>query len=150
MDFVSGASIGAIVATFVALGMRAKVEQVLRTTFAPEVVSEVFQISLAGTSTGLDHLTRLFQETTGRRSFDETVILLAMMSVDLNDRGPGADPRGRCGGPARGDRAGGDVPTAGTGWAAARTAASRWSRFRPRRCSRGRADVTISVNLMSR
>ena len=53
IDFVSGASIGAIVATFVALGMRAgELEQVLRTTFAPEVVSEVFQISLAGPPPG--------------------------------------------------------------------------------------------------
>jgi NTE family protein len=151
IDFVSGASIGAIVATFIALGMRAgEVEQVLRTTFAPEVVSEVFQISLAGTSTGLDHLRRLFQETTGGRSFDETVIPLAMMSVDLNDRGPA---------PIR----------EGTLWEGLLAATALAGIFPPQERDGQRlvdgvalvpvpteevladgADVTISVNLMSR
>ena len=137
IDFVSGASIGAIVATFIALGMRAgEVEQVLRTTFAPEVVSEVFQISLAGTSTGLDHLRRLFQETTGRRSFDETAIPLTMLSVDLNDRVPAPIREGTlwraC---SRRPRwPGCSRLRSGTG--SGSSTASRWSRFRPRRCSR--------------
>jgi NTE family protein len=89
VDYVSGSSIGAIVGSYLALGMdSAEIDRTLREAFNPEVVAEIFQISLAGSSTGLDAITRIFRDTTGERSFDQLSLPLVVMAVDLTDRGP--------------------------------------------------------------
>ncbi|MGH2838119.1 MAG: patatin-like phospholipase family protein, partial [Thermoleophilaceae bacterium] len=85
VDFVSGASIGAIVGTCVALGMNAaEVEETLRSQFTPEKVAEVFSISMAGGSTGLEVVTRQMKELAAGRTFDDVKLPLTVMSVDLD------------------------------------------------------------------
>ena len=89
VDGVSGSSIGAIVGAYLALGMAAAdIDRTLREAFTPEAVGEIFQLSLAGGSTGLEEITRIFRETTGERTFDDLSIPLTVMSVDLTDRAP--------------------------------------------------------------
>lgn len=86
VDYVGGSSIGAIVGAYVALGMSAAdIEATLREAFTPEAVAEVFKLSLSGQSTGLDTMTRIFRETTGERSFGDTLIPLVAMAADLTD-----------------------------------------------------------------
>jgi NTE family protein len=89
VDCVGGSSIGAIVGSYMALGMNAnEVDATLRGAFTPEAVAEMFQLSLSGQSSGLETITRILRETTGERTFDETLIPLAVMTVDLTDRAP--------------------------------------------------------------
>jgi NTE family protein len=89
VDGVSGSSIGAIVGAYLALGMgAADIDRTLREAFTPEAVGEIFQLSLAGGSTGLERITSIFRETTGERRFDDLSIPLTVMSVDLTDRAP--------------------------------------------------------------
>lgn len=89
IDNVAGSSIGAIIGTYVAMGMRAaEIDSTLREAFDPETVAEVFKISFAGTSTGLETMTRLLKETTHERTFDDLEISLAVMAVDLTARAP--------------------------------------------------------------
>jgi predicted acylesterase/phospholipase RssA/CRP-like cAMP-binding protein len=89
VDCVGGSSIGAIVGAYRALGMgAAEIDTTLREAFTPDAVAEVFKLSLSGESTGRDTMSRIFRETTGERSFDETVIPLVLMAVDLTDRVP--------------------------------------------------------------
>lgn len=89
VDFVSGSSIGAIVGTYLALGMdAAAIEATLRETFDADNVAEAFKLTLSGGSTGLELMERLMRETTGERSFEDTVIPLTVMSVDLTEREP--------------------------------------------------------------
>ena len=86
VDCVGGASIGAIVGAYVALGMSAaEIDRTLRDAFTPDTVADVFSLSLSGHSTGLETITRIFRETTAERSFDETLIPLVCMAVDLTE-----------------------------------------------------------------
>jgi NTE family protein len=87
VDSVGGASIGAIVGAYVALGMdAAEVERTLHESFTPQANEQIFTLSLAGHSTGLDVITRIFRETTRESSFDDTLIPLVCMAVDLTAR----------------------------------------------------------------
>jgi NTE family protein len=89
VDYVAGSSIGAIVGAYLALGSDAAgIERTLRDAFNPAAVAEIFKTSLAGRATGLDVMTKLLQETTGERSFNDTQIPLTVMSVDLSRRAP--------------------------------------------------------------
>ena len=86
VDGVGGASIGAIVSTYVALGMSAaEIDRTLRDAFTPDTVADVFSLSLSGHSTGLERITQIFRETTAERSFDDTVMPLVCMAVDLTE-----------------------------------------------------------------
>jgi predicted acylesterase/phospholipase RssA/CRP-like cAMP-binding protein len=86
VDCVGGASIGAIVGAYVALGMTAaEIDRTLRDAFTPDTVADVFSLSLSGHSTGLERITGIFRETTAERSFDDTVIPLVCMAVDLTE-----------------------------------------------------------------
>src|SRR4029079_6578227 len=49
---------------------------------------EMFKLSLAGGSTGLDLITRQFQEATQRKTFGEVGMPLAVMAFDLTGRRP--------------------------------------------------------------
>ena len=89
VDFVSGSSIGAVAGAWLALGMdAAEVDATMRKAFTPEVVAEIFKLSMSGASTGLDTMTRVFRETTGDATFDDLVIPLVVMTVDLVSREP--------------------------------------------------------------
>ena len=88
IDYVGGSSIGAIVGSYVALGMSAaEIEATLRAAFTPEAVAEVFKLSFSGESTGRQTMERILRETTRERSFEETEIPLVAMAVDLNGGG---------------------------------------------------------------
>lgn len=87
VDCVGGASIGAIVSAYVALGMSAaEVERTLHEAFTAEAVEKIFSLSLTGQSTGLELISEIFRETTGERSFGETQIPLVCMAADLTAR----------------------------------------------------------------
>jgi NTE family protein len=89
IDYVAGSSIGAIVGTQLALGAdAAKIDDILRRMFDPPNVAEMFKMSLSGRSAGLELMTRLLRETTGEKTFADTVIPLTIMSVSLTRRAP--------------------------------------------------------------
>jgi predicted acylesterase/phospholipase RssA len=89
VDYVAGSSIGAMVGSWLALGMNAaEVEATMRHAFSPESVASMFKLSMTGTSTGLDTMTRVCRESTHDRTFADLVIPLVVMSVDLNTRQP--------------------------------------------------------------
>ena len=70
------------------------------------------------------------RETTGERGFEDTLIPLAVMSVDLTVARAGADPRGHpVGGADGGDRARGHVPARTSA-----TATAWWTGWRSSRC----------------
>lgn len=151
VDVVSGASIGAIVGTCVGLGMSAaEIEDVLRAQFTPERVAEVFSLSLAGGSTGLESMTRSMHELAGDRTFEDLKLPLTIMSVDLDAAAPAPLREGEL-------------------WRALMAATALAGMFPPYELNGRRlvdglalvpvptgslledgADVTVSVNLMSR
>jgi NTE family protein len=91
VDYVSGSSIGAIVGAYVALGMdAAAIDAALRGAFDADNVAQLFQTSMGGSggSSGLEAMSRLMRESTAERSFADTLIPLAVMTVDLTDRAP--------------------------------------------------------------
>ncbi len=89
IDAVSGSSIGAIAGAYVALGFGAEeIEATLRDVFDPPTVAEVFKVSLSGRSTSQELMTDLLRRTTGDRRFEDTLIPLTIMAVDLDARAP--------------------------------------------------------------
>jgi NTE family protein len=89
VDYVSGSSIGAIVGAYLALGMdSAQIDATLRSAFAAGNVAQLFKTSLGGGGSALETMSRLMRETTAERSFADTSIPLAVMTVDLTERAP--------------------------------------------------------------
>jgi NTE family protein len=87
VDAVAGSSIGAIVGAWLALGKTAaEVEAAMREAFRPEIVDEVFKLSLTGGSTGLETHARVLREYTEDKTFADCVLPLVVMTVDLNAR----------------------------------------------------------------
>jgi NTE family protein len=87
IDYVSGSSIGAIVGTWLALGLdAAEIETAMRETFTPEAVAETLKISLSGQASGLDAMLEILREIAGERTFADTEIPLAIMTADLTDK----------------------------------------------------------------
>jgi NTE family protein len=85
VDCVAGSSIGAIVGSWLALGMDcAAIDATMRHAFRPEIVEQVFKLSLTGKSTGLETMENVLRETTEDKSFADLDIPLAVMAVDLN------------------------------------------------------------------
>jgi NTE family protein len=89
VDYVSGSSIGAMVGAWIALGRDSReIEATMRDALTDETIDEIFKLSLAGGSTGLEAMTRLLRETTDDKSFDDLVIPFVAMTVDLNAQAP--------------------------------------------------------------
>lgn len=89
IDCVSGSSIGAMVGSWLALGMStAEIDATMRRAFRPEVVAEIFKLSLTGRSTGVDTMTEVLRESTSDRTFEDVLIPLVVMTADLNARQP--------------------------------------------------------------
>jgi NTE family protein len=89
VDYASGSSIGAMVGAWLALGRDAReIEATMRESFQAETIDEIFKLSLAGGSTGLEAMTRLLRETTEDKTFADLVIPLVVMTVDLNAQAP--------------------------------------------------------------
>src|SRR4051794_3011552 len=87
VDYVSGASIGAIVGALAAFGLRSDdIDAMLRSGFNPDAVTEMFKLALSGGSSGLAAITRVLNDMTAGRSFEDTAIPLAVMSVDLDGK----------------------------------------------------------------
>jgi NTE family protein len=87
VDAVAGSSIGAIVGAWLALGKTAsEVEAAMREAFRPEIVDEVFKLSLTGGSTGLETHARVLREYTEDKTFADCLLPLVVMTVDLNAR----------------------------------------------------------------
>lgn len=87
VDCVAGASVGAIVGALVAIGFdAAEVEARMRAAFSPEHVAEMFKMSFTGAPT--DTITQAFREATDDKTFDDLVIPLSVMTVDLVSRRP--------------------------------------------------------------
>jgi predicted acylesterase/phospholipase RssA/CRP-like cAMP-binding protein len=89
IDYISGSSIGAIVGVFLGLGQDADaIDATLRQAFTPDNVKAMFKLSLAGASTGAEHMANVWRELTQERTFADLQVPLVMMSVDLNTRLP--------------------------------------------------------------
>jgi NTE family protein len=87
IDYVAGASIGAIVGAFLGLGLDAAgIEQSLRRAFNPERVAAMFKVTLTGASREI--VAEAFKETTGDKTFDDLLFPLSVMTVDLVSRRP--------------------------------------------------------------
>jgi NTE family protein len=83
IDYLAGSSMGAVVAVWRALGMTAtEIAATLQERCAPEVVVDaIFRKGAAGD--GVETFTRIFQETTGNRSFADLTIPATVMTADL-------------------------------------------------------------------
>jgi NTE family protein len=89
VDFVAGSSIGAIVGACLGMGMSAaEIDAALRHRFSPEVVKSVFNLSFSGGSAGYDTMKGLTSELVGGRTFADLSVPLTVMSVDLATRSP--------------------------------------------------------------
>jgi NTE family protein len=87
VDYVAGSSIGAIVGALIGLGQdSAEIEETMRRSFNEENVAEIFKLSFAGTSSGLEVMTELLREVTQEKTFEELDPPLVAMAVDLVER----------------------------------------------------------------
>jgi len=87
VDYVAGASIGAIVGALVCLGLdAAEIDARLRRAFSPERVAEMFKLSFTGASTAI--VADAFREATEDKTFDDLLVPLSVMTVDLVARRP--------------------------------------------------------------
>ena len=78
-----------MVGAWIALDARHEIEATMRDAFNSETIDEVFKLSLAGGSTGVEAMTRLLRESTGDKSFDDlSLIPFVAMTVDLNAQSP--------------------------------------------------------------
>jgi len=89
VDCVTGSSVGALVGAWIALGMSAaEVEATMRSAFSADRVAEMLTLNFAGTSTGVEGHRRMCRETTRGRSFADLAIPFTATAVDLNSRQP--------------------------------------------------------------
>ncbi len=95
VDCVAGTSCGALVGAWLASGMRLiDIEATMRSTFTPENVAEMFTLTLAGTSRGAELFRQMCRDTIGDRTFLDLAIPFVAMAVDLNTRQPAAIAEG--------------------------------------------------------
>jgi len=89
IDYVSGSSIGAVVGVCVALGMDSlEIEAMLLRLFTPDNVKELFTLSFAGTSTGGDTMKAMLSGLTDDKTFADLRLPMTVMTVDLGAREP--------------------------------------------------------------
>ena len=87
VDYVAGSSVGAIVGAFLGLGMDARgIDGRMRRAFNPERVGEMFKVTLTGASREI--VAEAFRETTEDKTFDDLLLPLSVMTVDLVSRRP--------------------------------------------------------------
>jgi NTE family protein len=89
VDYVAGSSIGAIVGAWIALGLDAdEIEEAMRRAFREDVVADIFRLSFAGTSSGVETMTALLLEATDEKTFADLLVPLVVMTADLAERRP--------------------------------------------------------------
>jgi NTE family protein len=87
VDCIAGASVGAIVGALLALGLdAAEIAARMRRAFSPDRVAEMFKMSFTGAPT--ETVKEAFREATEDKTFDDLVIPLSVMTVDLESRRP--------------------------------------------------------------
>jgi NTE family protein len=87
VDCVAGASIGAIVGVLLGLGLDVtEIDARLRRTFNPDRVERMFKLSFSGAPTDL--AAEAFREATEDKTFDDLVLPVSVMTVDLVSRRP--------------------------------------------------------------
>ncbi len=87
VDYVAGSSIGAIVGALIGLGQGSdEIEETIRRSFNEANVAEIFKLSFAGTSSGLEVMTEVLREMTQEKSFADLDPPLVAMAVDLVER----------------------------------------------------------------
>jgi NTE family protein len=87
VDCVAGASIGAIVGALLGLGLDShEIEERLRRTFNPDRVERMFRLSFTGAP--IELAAEAFREATEEKTFDDLVVPLSVMTVDLASRRP--------------------------------------------------------------
>ncbi len=89
VDYVGGSSIGAVVGAYLGLGLTPEeIEATMHEAFTPEAVKRLFKLSLSGNSTGRDTMVSLLRESTEDQTFGDLEIPLVAMAVDLERREP--------------------------------------------------------------
>jgi NTE family protein len=74
---------------YLALGMNAaEIDATLRSAFTEENCAAMFKLALSGASSGLETVERIFRETTDDATFADLKIPLAVMAIDLASREP--------------------------------------------------------------
>jgi NTE family protein len=87
VDCVAGSSIGAIVGALLGLGLdAAEIDARLRRAFSPERVERMFKLGFSGAPTEIAG--EVFREVTEDATFDDLVVPLSVMTVDLVSRRP--------------------------------------------------------------
>lgn len=151
VDYAAGSSIGALVSIWIAMGLTAdEIERRMRETFSPANVGVLFKLTLAGTVPSSAAIDDIWRAATDDATFEDLRIPVVVMTVDLAQRLP--------------------VPiTSGPLWLAVKAATSLAGLYPPVRRGDEQlvdgvalvpvptdaviaagADVTLSVNLMSR
>ncbi len=149
-DAVAGSSIGGVVGACVAMGMDAgALEETLRRLFTPDHVSAFFRLSLGPSSPAMALWTRLLRELTEDRDFSDLALPLVVMTTDLD----AGEPAPLSDGPVW------EALLATTALPGMAPPVRRGERRLvdglalvpvPTRAVEPLADVTVSVNLMSR
>jgi predicted acylesterase/phospholipase RssA/CRP-like cAMP-binding protein len=151
VDYVAGSSIGALVGAWIGMGLDADaIERRIRATFTAEHIDTLFRWSRGGTAERSDEIDDIWRAATEDATFDDLRIPVVVMTVDLVERIPAPISEGPV-------------------WLAIKAATSIAGLYPP--CRRGSqllvdgvslvpvptdavigagADVTLSVNLMSR
>jgi predicted acylesterase/phospholipase RssA/CRP-like cAMP-binding protein len=89
VDYIGGSSIGALIGSWLAMGKDASaIEAAMHRFFSPETVEALFRLALSGMSAGYEVLTRLCYETAADTSFAGLALPLLVMTADLNTRRP--------------------------------------------------------------
>jgi NTE family protein len=88
-DCVAGSSIGAVVGVCLGMGMDSHaIEQAMRELFTPENVTSMFTLSFAGTSSGASTMHQMLERLTEGRTFADLRIPVTVMTVDLEAKEP--------------------------------------------------------------
>jgi predicted acylesterase/phospholipase RssA/CRP-like cAMP-binding protein len=89
IDYVAGSSIGAIIGACMGMGMDSHaIEASMRKMFTEDNVKQLFSLSFAGTSAGGDTMKAMLLDLVGDRTFADLSIPLVVMTVDLGAKLP--------------------------------------------------------------
>ncbi|MFO7664370.1 MAG: cyclic nucleotide-binding and patatin-like phospholipase domain-containing protein [Chloroflexota bacterium] len=87
IDYIAGSSIGAMVGSFLAMGMNAaRIEAELKRIWSPKTVAELNVFSQEGQSVGLENVMRATVSIIGDLEFTNLNVPLTIMTADLNAR----------------------------------------------------------------
>jgi NTE family protein len=89
VDCVAGSSIGAIVGVCLGMGLESHaIEQTMRDLFTPDNVASMFTLSFSGASSGGATMRDMLERLTEGRTFADLCIPVTVMAVDLEAKAP--------------------------------------------------------------